>query len=623
MHIIGTAGHVDHGKSSLVQALTGVNPDRWVEEQLRGMTLDLGFARLRFEDGMEAGIIDVPGHERFLHNMLAGAAGMELLLLVIAANEGPKPQTYEHLSILNYLNVRRALIVLTKSDTVDAEELEMASELAREAVGGTFAQDAPILATSTHTGLGLPELRAAIRVELAALPQRKIEAPVYLPVDRVFALAGHGTIVTGTLMQGRIRVGDALVLQPSGRQVRIRSLGVFGEKREAVEAGARVAANLPGVDTTDIARGEVLAAPEFAPEATLQVSFVPLPAGLALVRRRTPVRVYIGSAEVLGTLLCSQPALANEAQTATLFLKHPVAVYPGAAYVVRRLSPKVLLGGGTIAGAAVATDLAGEENSDVAAVSAALANSAQPLGVAQLCAAANLRQDRVEAALELLAGEGRALPLAKPLAYLDGAQAERLFDAITALFADNERAAPWSMGITSLQIARTLKLSEPLVVRVLAAFAEAGRLRNRGGYYATLEHTPALSAAQRAFFDDNVKIVADQPYLPASLTALTSLIRVSKIAGLAQAFDTLVASGALVKIGDDLYRNTQLAEIRSRMETAIRTDGSLSMSRFRDLVGTSRKYAVPLLEWFDLTGVTLRSGDLRVLRTKAPAEAQA
>ncbi len=259
MHVLGTAGHVDHGKSSLVRALTGTDPDRWIEERLRGMTLDLGFAHLRFPDGVEAGVVDVPGHERFLHNMLAGAAGMELLLLVVAANEGPKPQTREHLAILAYLNVKKTIVVLSKCDTVDAEELAFARELVSEQVADTIAAGAPLVAVSSVTGEGLERLRELIHEALVALPPRAPEAPAYLPVDRVFALPGHGTIVTGTLMQGRIAVGDQLALSPLGRSVRVRNIEVFGRKRASVEGGVRVALNLPGVETKDIARGAVLA----------------------------------------------------------------------------------------------------------------------------------------------------------------------------------------------------------------------------------------------------------------------------------------------------------------------------------------------------------------------------
>src|SRR6202165_5778640 len=277
MHIVGTAGHVHHGKSSLVLALTGHNPDRLIEEQERGMTLDLGFAPLLFPDGVEAGIVDVPGHERFLHNMLAGAAGMELVLLVIAANEGPKPQTREHLQILSLLNAQQAIIVLSKADLVQGDERTAATELARAACSGTFAAGAPLIAVSTVTGEGLEELKTAIHDTLAALPAQRIDAPAFMPVDRVFALPGHGTIVTGTLMQGTLRAGDTLRLDPAGRDVRVRSLQVFGAPRTLVTAGSRVAVNVPGVDVAELHRGAVLSDGTFPPRAAMRVRFRALP----------------------------------------------------------------------------------------------------------------------------------------------------------------------------------------------------------------------------------------------------------------------------------------------------------------------------------------------------------
>ncbi|MBV9737360.1 MAG: selenocysteine-specific translation elongation factor, partial [Candidatus Eremiobacteraeota bacterium] len=297
MHIIGTAGHVDHGKSALVQALTGTNPDRWLEEQLRGMTLDLGFAHLLLDDRIEAGIIDVPGHERFLHNMLAGAAGMELLLLVIAANEGAKPQTYEHLAILRYLNVRRTIVVVTKGDLVATDDLPAVLVAIKERLAQTIAADAAVIVVSSVTGEGLDMLRTQIGRELNALQPRDADAPAYLPIDRVFALPGHGTIVTGTLMQGTIAVGDHLMLQPSGNSARIRSLQVFGKSQQRVTAGTRVAANIPSVAVADIARGEVLASAQFEPATTFAVQFVPLEEALPVFRRPTSLKAYIGSAE--------------------------------------------------------------------------------------------------------------------------------------------------------------------------------------------------------------------------------------------------------------------------------------------------------------------------------------
>ncbi|GAC1406975.1 MAG: selenocysteine-specific translation elongation factor [Candidatus Velthaea sp.] len=616
MHIIGTAGHVDHGKSSLVRALTGTNPDRWIEEQLRGMTLDLGFAHLRFPDGVEAGIVDVPGHERFLHNMLAGAAGMELLLLIVAANEGPKTQTIEHLAILNYLHVRRTIVVLTKSDLVDAEERSYAEAAVRDAVRGTIAEGAPAIAVSTLTGAGLDELYASVRDSLAASPPHTPQAPAFLPIDRVFALSGHGTIVTGTLMQGRIAPGDQLTLQPSGANVRVRSVQVFGEKK-AADGGMRVAANLPGIDVADIARGEVLAAPEFRPQSRYAVRFTPLPAALPMLRRRTAVRAYLGSAEILGTLVFEAVPTSTSTIAATLNLRQPAITFPGEAYVVRRLSPKDLLGGGVLdAGAAGAPEEHDSaESPDVSALMRALREGGlQPKNAAQLGAAANVREDRASDVLEEAAAAGRARRVLKPPGYIDAAAADALLARVTAFLDARQAAQSWSLGGTSLALARELNVEEPLLVRILASFVEDARIAYRAGYYATLGFTPALSSDQRAFFEQCLPIDPAQPYIPAPLETLVTEVRRTKIAGASQAMDTLVATGALVKVGDSVYRGTQIADIRGKLEAALRRDKQITMAGFRDLTGTTRKYAVPLLEWFDATGVTLRNGDIRVLR---------
>ncbi len=619
MHVLGTAGHVDHGKSSLVRALTGTNPDRWIEEQLRGMTLDLGFARLRFPDGVEAGVVDVPGHERFLHNMLAGAAGMELLLLVVAANEGPKPQTAEHLAILQYLNVKKTIVVLTKADTVDAEELGFAEELVRESTRGTIAENAPCVAVSSVTGFGLDALRDAIHAALVALPPRAPDAPAYLPIDRVFALAGHGTIVTGTLMQGRIALGDELRLEPSGRDVRVRSLQIFGEKRDLVSGGARVAVNLPGVETNEIARGTVLGSKQFATRSSVPVRFRALTPALAILKRRTPVRAYLGSAEILGTLVFEHVPADVEETRATLHLREPAVVFPGAAFVVRRLSPKTLLGGGTIAGVDVALDAddapASNDAPEIVAVLAALAASGLAgASAARTGAAANVREDVATEILDRLVDDGRAFRLAKPAAYLDAATANDVFSRVRERLEFGERETPWALGMTALALSRALAVPEPALVRVLAALAEEGRIGSRAGYYATPEFVPQLTPEQREFFDRTFVADPVAPYTPVAFDEVVTAIRTAKIAGLSIAFDTLLASGALVKVHDAVYRGSQIADIRAKLEGALRREKQLAMSGFRDVIGTSRKYAVPLLEYFDATGVTIRTGDMRVLK---------
>lgn len=619
MHVLGTAGHVDHGKSSLVRALTGTNPDRWIEEQLRGMTLDLGFAHLRFDDGIEAGIVDVPGHERFLHNMLAGAAGMELLLLVVAANEGPKPQTIEHLAILRYLNVKRTIIVLTKADLVDAEELSFAEELLRDEIRGSIAEGAQAIPVSTVTGAGLPELRAAIHDALKALPPRAPEAPAYLPVDRVFALPGHGTIVTGTLMQGRVAVGDTLALAPSGREVRVRSLQVFGAKRESVDGGARVAINIPGVETAEIVRGAVLASPQFGTSASVAVTFEPLPGALAMLRRRMPVRAYLGSAEILGTLVFEAVPTTTDALVATLHLRERTIVVPGGAYVVRRLSPKTLLGGGTVA-ATLAGEGAHEGDTPETAIMVAALRAAGLAGdtAAKLGSAANVREDVAERILAELVDEGRAQRLARPIAYVDAERAEAVIADVLEHLVAAEAATPWLAGTTALALSRALAIAEPMLVRVLGVAVEDGRLGARSGYYATPAFVPTLGPDQRAFFDRLFAGDPAQPSVPVAFDDVASALRDAKIVGLAQAYETLLASGALVKVADSVYRAAQIADIRGKLEASLRKEKQITMASFRDLTGTSRKYAVPLLEWFDATGVTIRTGDLRMLRIVTP-----
>ncbi len=619
MHVIGTAGHVDHGKSSLVRALTGTDPDRWIEERLRGMTLDLGFAHLRFPDGVEGGIVDVPGHERFLHNMLAGAAGMELLLLVVAANEGPKPQTLEHLAILEYLNVKRTIVVLSKSDAVDAEELAFAEELVREAVADTIAAEAPVIPVSSHTGAGLDALRAAIHAALVALPPRAPEAPPYLPIDRVFALPGHGTIVTGTLMQGRIATGEHLVLQPLGREVRARSLHVFGCERSAVEGGARVAVNLPGIETSEIARGAVLAGAQFAARDNVEVTFRPFPLGLPLLRRRTPVRAYIGSAEIFGTLLLERAPADAVPVSGRLHLRTATVVFPGAAFVVRRLSPKTLLGGGTVAGLDGGATESGDDEPDVVAIRGALAAAGiAGADAARIGAAANVRGERATEILQSLVDDGRAIVLAKPPAFVDAAVAAAVLERVVQRLRESEESAPWQAGVTPRTLALDLGVPESALVRALAVAADDGRLAYHAGYYATPGFAPKLSAEQHAFFDSWFAAGAREPNVPAPHDELVAALRASKIPGIHQAFETLLASGALVKVHDAVYRGESIADIRNKLESALRRDKQVTMATFRDLAGTSRKYAVPLLEWFDATGVTIRSGDVRVLRIVPP-----
>ena len=615
MRVIGTAGHVDHGKSALVRALTGTEPDRWEEERRRGMTLDLGFAHLRFDDGLDAGIVDVPGHERFVHNMLAGATGMDVMLLVVAANEGVRPQTVEHLEILSLLDVPATVVALTKSDLVDEAELALMRGELTSAFAGTSADGAPIVPVSALTGAGLADLRARLRDALAGLPPRAQHAPAYLPVDRAFTLAGYGTIVTGTLMQGSIAVDDALAVRPGDAQTRVRSIEVFGESRARVDAGSRVAINLGGVAVTDVARGNAVVSPEIGAQSSFAVRFEPLRAAFEMIRRRTPVRVHLGAGETFGTLVLAQRPMQAMPFEGTLHLREAVAAVPGQRFILRRMSPKTVLGGGTIGAPAAADDvpsMAPDADAIRAAV-AAFGLAAAPSGA--IASAANLTIDRTEELLADGVAEERFWMLARPVAYLDATVAAVLVERVLASLARREAEAPWMLGATSLGLARELEIGEELLVRILAAAAERHRLRVRNGYYATLDFEPELAAEQLAFFDRLVRIDPANPFVPAVFDPLAQELRRNTIPGISTAFDTLVATNRLVRVGDHIYRGEQIAEIRARLVRTLRAEERITAARFRDVVGTSRKYIVPLLEFFDANGVTVRDGDQRALRT--------
>lgn len=617
MRIVGTAGHVDHGKSALVAALTGTNPDRWAQEQARGMTLDLGFAHLNFGDGIEGGIVDVPGHERFLHNMLAGAAGMELLLLVVDAGEGVMPQTLEHLAILQFLNVRRVVVVASKIDLIDDAAREEACRRIERQLEGTIAAGAPILPISVVTGENIDSLRRLLHRELAEMPPRNRTAPVYLPIDRVFTLPGLGTIVTGTLMQGSIETGDTLKLEPGGAPAHVRSIGVFGAVRDRVEAGSRVALNLSGIDRREIARGQAVVGHEFSAGQNFAVRFTALEGAPALLRRRAPVRAYIGSAEVLGTLVAREPLEFGREARATLHLREPAVAFPGVRFVLRRPSPMTLLGGGYIEGAQSA-DVGEPENPDEAAVLAVLNDRGlDAVDPAEVAAAANLREAATIGALDRLVERGDVVAVWRPRAYVTAAVAASLLARVLAELDDAHHDEPWAMGVTSISLSRALGVPEALLVRVLEHFVEKGRLANRSGYYAALGHEPSLTVEQRAFFDNLVPVDEGNSFLPIPFASVVAAVKLARLAGSSKAFDTLLARGALVKVGDDLYRGSQIVRIRARVEAYLNEHGRMTAADFRDLLGTSRKYAVPLLEWLDAHGVTIRNGDYRTLRKTA------
>src|SRR2546426_579146 len=344
LFVVGTAGHIDHGKSALVKALTGIDPDRLEEEKRRGMTIDLGFAHFDLPSGRRAGIVDVPGHERLIKNMLAGATGIDLVLLVIAADEGVMPQTREHLDILRFLPVRTGIVVLNKIDLVeDPSWLALVKDDVKALVAGTFLQGAPVVELSAKTGQGIPELAKVMDQMLDRLPALQMDAPARLPVDRAFTMAGFGTIVTGTLWSGRIAVGDTLELLPQGKQVRARGVQSHGQTVPAGIAGSRVAGNLAGIEKNEIERGNGMVAPGgFKPTNLMDVR-IRLLADAPVLPHLTRIRLYLGSDEAIGRLsLLDRPRLdAGGSAVAQVRLETSIVAATGDPFVIRRFSPLI------------------------------------------------------------------------------------------------------------------------------------------------------------------------------------------------------------------------------------------------------------------------------------------
>jgi selenocysteine-specific elongation factor len=511
--------------------------------------------------------------------------------------------------------VSKTIVAMTKADLLDAQGMREAIAATAAALRGTIAEGAPFVAVSSVTGAGLDELRANIAQVLRDLPPRDARAPVYLPVDRVFTIDGVGTVITGTLMQGTIETGDTLTLQPSGLRARARSVHVFGTPSGRVEGGARVAVNLPGIERSALARGAVVAGEEFTPRSSFSVRFTPLAEALPSLRRRTPVRAYVGAAEILGTLVFERaPAVAEEV-TAELHLREPTIAFPGVRYVVRRVSPKSLLGGGCVDGVAESIVIApGYDRLEESALAVLRERGLDPIEPADAAARINARAESTREALEALVRRNDAIAVARPEAYVDAAVAFALLTRTIAHLELAHVAEPWSLGVTSIALGRELKVEESVLVRVLGAFVDDGRLSNRGGYYATLDHQARLTQEQQAFFDEAMPADRSQPFLPVALEPFLAALRSSGVAGAHKAYDTLLARGAIVKVADALYRGSQIAQIRARVESHFGTHESMTAAEFRDLLGTSRKYAVPLLEWLDARGITVRSGDLRMLR---------
>jgi len=630
MRVIGTAGHVDHGKSTLIAALTGTHPDRLKEEQEREMTIDLGFGWLTLPNGEELGIVDVPGHRDFIENMLAGVGGIDAALLIVAADEGVMPQTREHIAILDLLQIQNGLIVITKVDLVDDKDwLTLIEGDIRAALAGTTLAAASAIQVSAKTGFGLDKLIASLGDILQKAAPRLDLARPRLPIDRVFSIAGFGTVVTGTLTDGHLDLGDEVILLPSEKTGRVRGLQTHKKKEDQARPGARTAVNITGVSVEEIARGEVLVTPNhYQPTRRIDAFFRLLPDVSNPLKHASEVKLFIGTSETIATarLLNSDLIHPGDKGWIQLELRDPIVAVRGDRYILRRPSPAETLGGGKIVDAQpkdrhkrmdadVIKRLASLLDGSPADVllQASLAAGAAPLR--DVIARSRLEKDSSENALtELLASQTLlALEEPTPTTISDGlviaapqwlALKAQVENTLTAY----HHQYPLRGGMPREELKSKLKLASRVFNLIMKKLAAENVLTEGGAWVARVGHTIKFNATQEA----NIKRLMDEfakaSYSPPSVKEAQAIVG-------EEVFAALIDLGALTQVSAEVvFRKSDYDAMVEKTKSHLQKNGQITVAEFRDLFNTSRKYALGFLEYLDAIGVTMRDGDYRKLK---------
>ena len=631
--IVGTAGHIDHGKTALVRALTGIDADRLPEEKRRGITIDIGFADLDLGD-VRVGFVDVPGHEKFVKNMLAGAHGIDLVALVIAGDESVMPQTREHFEICRLLGVEHGLVVLTKNDLVDEEMLALVREEAKELVAGSFLDTAPVISVSSRTGEGVEELKSTLREIAAQVPARSEEFITRLPIDRAFTMSGFGAVVTGTLIGGAIAEGDELELLPAARHVRVRGLQVHGARVKRATPGQRTAVNLTGIETAELERGMVLAPSQrLRPTQIIDARATLLEDAVRSLRSRQRVRVHIGAAEALARVRVLEESgeiKPGERGFIQLRLEAPIVGVLGDRFIMRSYSPQHTIAGGVVVDAfapkhrtrelahvraRLSTLLDGTREEKVSAL---VGTTSHGLNKADIVARTGWRDQIAAAAVEsariaeLLAEAGGQFFTIETLADLK----KNILKDIRA----HHAAEPLSRGL-GLEILRGryfAHASADLFRGVVADLQKDGALVVEKDIARSPEHARVVSAEDAALRDKLEEI-----YREAKLTA-PSLSEALSRAGLSasqqqhgrKVLQVLIDTGKLVRVDGEMFFHSSALQdmiVRLRAFAATKSDRAIDVPAFKELTGISRKYAIPLLEYLDRQRVTRREGDKRIV----------
>lgn len=630
--IIGTAGHVDHGKTLLVKALTGIDTDRLVEEKKRGITIELGFAHLDFDDGTQAGIVDVPGHEKFIKNMLAGAGGIDLAMLVVAADEGFMPQTVEHLGILSLLGIQDGLVVITKCDMADPEWVEMVKEDVRTHVEGTFLEGKPVFTVSAYTGRGISELRQALKELVQKAAEKNMRTPFRLPIDRVFSVDGFGTVVTGTLIEGSVSNGDMAEILPGGVQARVRNLQVHDRDVETAYAGQRVAINLAGVKKADLGRGDVIARPgSVRTSLMLDARLQNLKNSQRTILTGSQVHLYHGSAvRLCKVVLLDRDALQpGESCYAQLRLTEEIAAKRGDRFVIRFYSPLETIGGGV-----VLDDLPRRHKRGDQAVLEALAIRESGSGddqlvqlvaehghslptLEKLAAPQNLDREELGRSLEELTSAGKVLqPL--PGRYLAASVFDAIWDSCRGLLEQYHRQNPLHAGMKVAELRQKLlkNTDQAVADAILAALAREGKIKAVADRYALADFAVHLTKRQNAIREKLLQTYRKAGLEVPGLDEVIASFPPAEQGDCRQVVESLVSGGGLVMLTPQLCLHSQVyAQVCDKTRDFMAEHQELTLAEFRDLLGTSRKYALAVLEYYDKNKILKKDGDVRRLGT--------
>lgn len=625
--ILGTAGHIDHGKTELVRALTGIDTDRLKEEKLRGISIELGFAFLDLGEKVRVGIVDVPGHEKFVRQMVAGSGGIDMAALVIALDEGVMPQTVEHLDILKLLDIRLGLVVLTKLDLVDEELAELAEEDARDLVKDTFLDGAPMVRISSKTGEGIDDLRGII----TQLAKRSVDRPVHgllrLPVDRVFTLKGHGTVVTGTLISGTISVGDDVEILPENLRSSVRSLESHNRSETKAFPGERVAVNLRGLEPGQLHRGDVITHPgQFSPSYIIDVELQSLARSHLTLKNRKKVRLHHYTSEVEAVVILPDMDALEPGKKTFAQLRTSSSLIPatGDRFVLRALSPSVTLGGGTIVNprgvklkARTTKSFMETDRADNSGIVASLVRSGGPAGIArnELLGMSGLSGKQLDAVLDVLRKSST-------IVRFDAVEnrhvhrdfflmvSKRIVDRLTSFHKDH----PLKEGIPKQELRSMAAGGDKLFKAVLEKLCLDGEVVLQGDTVRASFHKIYLKDEEKDVKDQLMRLIVQGGNSPPLLKELvlatkTDIKQVRTLLGLME------KEGKVVRVKEEIYFSNDFVEqIKTRLIDFFQTEQSITPSRFSEITGSSRKYNIPLLEYLDRQRFTIRVGDQRVLR---------